>query len=489
MLSFVVNSMSTLQQFRTTSTSPWDKTRAAHLLNRATFGATPEDIDRAVGWGMERTVDYLVDFGKVHDSFSPPDTPEVPEFPKRMFAGLSDDEKKKKRREFGRANRDAIEETRAWWIRRMLKSERPLQEKMTLFWHSHFATGANDVKSARLMLKQNEFLRANCLGNFRDLLVGISRDPAMLRYLDNNTNRRQHPNENYARELMELFTMGIGNYTEDDVKGAARAFTGWTFRGETFTFAKFQHDEGVKTFLGHTGNLDGTSIIDSILEQKCTAQFMAKKLLRFFVYDNPDPRIVDELASLLRTHNYEFKPVVRTLLRSEIFYSPQAYRTQIKSPAQLVVGSARLLGVTMDERAMAAAMRMIGQDLLYPPNVKGWDGGEAWINTTTLLTRYNLAGYLLSGQMPGVGSTPRAKGPRQIRLDRFSPPQNELNKMYGTDIAADVLVDSLGARLLQAKLNEQRRAWLLDQAKTMPVSERPTRIAHLIMSMPDYQLC
>jgi hypothetical protein len=488
--------MSALQPFRDTFTNPWDKTLAAHLLNRTTFGAVPEDIQRAVDWGMERTIDYLVDFEKVADvDFPAPDTPGVPENPQKLLADLKPEERKQKMQEFQRANREAIEETRGWWIRRMLKSKRPLQEKMTLFWHGHFATSANDVKRACLMLKQNEFLRANCLGNFRELLLGISRDPAMLKYLDNNTNRRQHPNENYARELMELFTLGIGNYTEDDVKAAARAFTGWSFRGEEFVFRPGEHDDGIKTYLGRTGHLDGADVIDVILEQPCTARFMAKKLVRYFVCDDPPPTVVEEVAAMLRAKNYEFKPVVRAILQSEIFYSPKAYRTQIKSPAQLVVGSVRSLGVTMSERAMAVAMRMLGQDLLYPPNVKGWDGGEAWINTTTLLMRYNLAGYLLSGQIPGEGEgkAPKVKTPqaRRLRLDRFSPPHHDLNKMYVPDIAvdADRLVDALIGRLLQAKLDAQARRWLVEQAEVIAVSERPTRVAHLIMSMPDYQLC
>src|SRR5439155_3586051 len=225
-----------------------------------------------------------------------------------------------------------------------------------------------------------------------------------------------------------------------------------------------------------------------------TARFLAKKLLRFFVCDDPEPPAVEEVASMLRAKNYEFKPVVRAILQSELFYSPKAYRTQIKSPAQLVVGSVRALGVTMNERAMSVAMRMLGQDLLYPPNVKGWDGGDAWINTTTLLMRYNLAGYLLSGQIPGEGGGgPNVKNrqARRLRLDRFGTPHHELNNIYGVNIASDAdrLVDALIGRLLQAKLDAQARRWLVEQAEVITVSERPTRVAHLIMSMPDYQLC
>jgi hypothetical protein len=472
--------------FTPTGRNPWDHTLAAHLLNRAGFGGLPEDIAQAVFWGMDRTVDYLIDFDKIEESFAPPEMPDNPHDP-REFRQLSQEQRQMLRRQ----NREAIEEIRGWWVGRMLRTKRPLQEKLTLFWHGHFATSANDVRNARHMLAQNEFLRENCLGNFRDLLLGVSRDPAMLKYLDNNTNRKQRPNENYARELLELFSLGIGNYTEDDVKAAARAFTGWTFRGDEFFFAERQHDFGLKTFLGETGNFDGADIIDIILRQPCTARFMANKLFEFFAYESPEPAVLDEMAGLLRSHNYEFKPFLRTLFRSEVFYSPKAYRCQIKSPAQLVTGSVRLLGVRINERALAVAMRALGQDLLFPPNVKGWDGGEAWINTNTLLLRYNLAGYLLSGSPPG-DATPQ-RGPRQrvFRFLRQAAPKNELMQIVGADVAAEPekLVNVLTGRLLQAQLDNKAREWLVEQAYRFGPSERPTVVAHLIMSMPDYQLC
>lgn len=469
----------------------WNRTLAAHLLNRAGFGALPEEVDRATAAGMETTVDALLDFDKVTEAFLPPDTPEIPEGARRKLAALPPEERRLKVQQFQRENRESIEETRGWWIRRMLHSRAPLREKLTLFWHGHFATSANDVKMARHMFNQNEFLRANCLGNFRALVLGISRDPAMLKYLDNNTNRKQRPNENYARELLELFTMGIGNYTEADVKACARAFTGWTFQGEEFVFQENQHDAGTKTFLGRTGELDGTDIIDIVLEQPCTARFIAAKLLRYLVSDNPDGNLVEATAALLRSSRYELKPVVRAIVCSETFYSARSYRTQIKSPAQLVIGSARLLRAEINERALAVAMRMLGQDLLYPPNVKGWDGGETWINTTTLLARYNVAGYLLSGEIPGSG-TPAAKGGnRRFRLERFSKPTHQLNTIYPPDIASDAprLVNALVGRLLQSYLDDKARQWLIAEAETTRVSGRPALIAHLIMSMPEYQLC
>ncbi|MEI6082866.1 MAG: DUF1800 domain-containing protein [Verrucomicrobiota bacterium] len=474
--------MSTLQPY----VGKWNGTLAAHLLNRTGFGPLPAEIERAVAAGLTKTVDGLLSPENEGSQFPMPVMPEVAEFPRRELAALSPEERKKKMEEIQRANREGVEAVRAWWIGRMWRSQWPLREKLVLFWHGHFTSSVMDVKVPRLMFNQNAFFRKNCLGDFRTLLVGISQDPAMLRYLDNNTNRREHPNENYARELMELFSMGIGNYTEDDVKAAARAFTGWTSEGEDFVFNERAHDGNVKTFLNETGRFDGTDIIDIILLQPCTARFMATKLLNYFVTDHPAPAAVEAVAAMLRSNGYQFKPVLRAIFTSDYFYSTTAYRSQIKSPAQLVVGSVRLLDIALDERALGIAMRGLGQDLLAPPNVKGWDGGETWINTTTLLMRYNYAGFLLSGDVPdAVPQKARA------RLNRLGKPKNKLALLYPPEVVdnAPKLVDALIARLLQTKLDAKARQWLLEQAETARLSERPVRVAHLIMSMPDYQLC
>ena len=474
--------MSALQPY----TGKWDRTLAAHLLNRAAFAPLPAELTKAVADGFDKTVDGLFAFEPEIDRLPPPDMPDVPDHPKLQLAGLTPEERKKKIEELNRTNRDAIDDLRGWWIRRMLQSRWPLREKLTLFWHGHLTTSANEVKAAKLLFIQNGFLRHNCAGNLRTLLTGISRDPAMLRYLDNNTSRKEHPNENYARELMELFTLGIGRYSEDDVKAAARAFTGWSFRAEEFEFHQREHDFGTKTFLGETGNFDGDDIIDIMLKQPCTARYIANKLAKFFVSDTPDPDFVESVAGLLRENGFEFRPTLQAIFQSEYFYSAKVYRAQVKCPVQLVVGSARLLGVTLDERALAIAMRTLGQDLFYPPTVKGWDGGETWINTTSLLQRYNFAGFLLSGEMPGQVSQKF-----RFRIDRFGKPQNEINTIFDKDFAdnAPRLVDAMIGRMLQASLDAKARQWLIEQAETTRLSERATRVAHLVMSMPDYQLC
>lgn len=463
----------------------WDRAAATHLLNRAGFGPLPEEVEAALRRGLPATVRQLLDFEPEGTRFPMPELPALVELPRRELAGLPPAERQAKQREFQRANREALEAIQGWWIRRMRQSHWPLREKLVLFWHSHFATSAEDVRSARLMFQQNALLRKHCLGDFRTLLIGISRDPAMLRYLDNNTNRKGRPNENYARELLELFTMGIGHYTEDDVKAAARAFTGWTFEEDEFVFRQRDHDFGAKTFLGRTGHFDGTDIIDIILQQPVTARFLAGKLLKFFACDEPDPAVVEALAGVLRDSGYQFRPLLETLFASDYFYSAPVRRTQIKSPAQLVVGTARLLGAQLDERALALAMQQLGQHLLHPPNVKGWDGGETWINTQTLLQRYNFAGFLLTGKTAGTGARFRQ------RLDRFGPPTHELTKWYPKEACDNpaALVDALVARLLSGPIDAKARQWLIEQAETTRLAERPVRIAHLILSMPDYQLC
>ena len=274
----------------------------------------------------------------------------------------------------------------------MLVTARPLEEKLTLFWHGHFATGDVKVRDYRMMLRQNEMLRARASGELRALLVGILQDPAMLVYLDNGENIKKHPNENFGRELLELFTMGVGNYTERDVREAARAFTGWTNDVLAFKFDREQHDFGDKTFLGRTGPLDGTDIIDAILAQPVTAEFVAAKLYRFFVRDTASPAVKAELGRGFRSSGYRMKPLLKRMFLSKDFYSAPAVATQIKSPVTLVVSTYRKLGLrelpTVPDFGRLTGG--LGQLLFDPPNVAGWAGGRTWITPATLLQRGNL---------------------------------------------------------------------------------------------------
>ena len=386
------------------SVADWDHPKAAHLIERAGFGGTPEEIERLAAMTPDEAVDWLVNYARIEDDLatfdaSPIWDPAMDPFPtsraeavriarergeamgaKLLPAGESRRLQPVVNKFFYGLRANAIETQRLalWWGGRMLRSRRPLEEKLTLFWHGHFATANGKVRDTRMMLRQNEMLRDNASGNFRDLLVGILKDPAMLVYLDNGENVKGHPNENFGRELLELFTMGVGNYTEQDIREAARAFTGWTNDVLEFTFNTEQHDFGDKTFLGQTGGFDGGDIIDIILQHKPTAEFVAGKLYRFLVREDLDDEVGAELGATLRDGGYELKPLLKRILLSRDFYSPASYATQIKSPVHLIVSTYRKLGLRElptipDFDRLTSGL---GQRLFNPPNVAGWAGGS-----------------------------------------------------------------------------------------------------------------
>jgi len=304
--------------------------------------------------------------------------------------------------------RQAIETLQLWWLDRMITTPAPLVEKMTLFWHGHFTTAAvQKGVSPAAVLAQNALFRSFAVGNVRELTQRVARDPAMLIYLDNVHNAATHPNENFARELMELFTLGIGNYTEADVREAARAWTGLRIRrttGEVYLDARL-HDSGVKTVLGRTGPLDGSDVVDAIFEQPAAARFLATKLLAFFVYADPEPDLIEVVAQQLRAHDFVLAPVLTTLFSSRVFFSDRAYRALVKSPVEFVVGSYRLFGVDVADPVALGALRRMNQTLFYPPNVKGWPGGAAWLSTATILARENFANALMTAKVVQGEST------------------------------------------------------------------------------------
>jgi hypothetical protein len=398
--------------------SDWNSGRAAHLLERAGFGAAPEDIARFAAMMPQQAVDALVDYETIASDLKPFDEsviwdPGMDPFPpsraeavriaRERGVGLGEKvltEGAQRRLQpvvdkfFYGLFANAIETQRlgVWWANRMLATRRPLEEKLTLFWHGHFATGENKVRDYRMMLRQNEMFRAKASGPFRDLLVGILKDPAMLVYLDNGENIKKHPNENFGRELLELFTMGVGHYTEQDVREAARAFTGWTNDVLAFKFDTAQHDFDEKTFLGRTGPFDGEDIVDIVLSQPVTAEFMAAKLYRFFVRDEVDAKVKTALGGTYRDSAYQVKPLLKRIFLSKDFYSPSTVGTQIKSPVQLVVSTYKKLALrelptVPDFGRMTSSL---GQSLFDPPNVAGWAAGRTWITPSTLLNRGNL---------------------------------------------------------------------------------------------------
>jgi uncharacterized protein (DUF1800 family) len=361
----------------------------------------------------------------------------------------------------------------------------PLQEKLTLFWHGHFTTSAKDERGALLIWTQNELLRRNVAGNFRENVRQISRDPAMLDYLNNQQNRKAHPNENYARELMELFTLGIGNYTEYDIREAARAFTGWAHDGEDFIFRRYDHDDGDKKFFGKKGDFDGDDVIEIILNHPACAKYIAGRFWNFFAYEDAEPPMIESLGQLLRESKWEIRPMLRTMFASQAFYSDRAIGSQIKSPVQLVVGTIRLLGLDMPPvRALQGPLNQMGQVPLEPPNVKGWPGGRQWINTSTLFVRYNTAVWLAGGG----GQVPIARGrPGKVKI-KMATVESNFAPAKGDD--ALEVVNYWIARLIQRPIDEEKKQVLIDVLNGRPNDEEAVKkMIQLIVSMPEYQLC
>jgi uncharacterized protein (DUF1800 family) len=487
-----------LQKYVPSDSDRFDSVKAAHLLNRAGFGGKPAEIDAILALGPARAVEAMLDFpdapAQELSKTDQPDFSSIDGYPKTfqerrdMLAGKSDEERKSLIQQFMAKNREAMAAVLGWWIKRMTFGQYPLQEKLTFFWHGHFTTSARDERAAQLMWQQNETLRQNAGGNFRTFVKQISRDPAMLDYLNNQENRKAHPNENYARELMELFTLGIGNYSEQDVKEAARAFTGWGHDGEQFMYRKFDHDTGTKTFMGVSGNFDGDDIIELILQHPACATYISKCLLSFFVQDETDPAICQSLGNVLRDNNYELRPVLETMFCSKLFYSPEVIGGQIKSPVQLVVGTMRLLDVEPPQpMAMFAALDQMGQVPFGPPNVKGWPGGRSWINTSTLFVRYNTAVWLAGGgpAIAGGGNVARfvmmRPGFRFGAQPQFNP--------TATGNAQEV-ADAWIHRLIQRPIADDRRQILIDTLGDKPQSSAALKkMVQLIVSMPEYELC
>jgi uncharacterized protein (DUF1800 family) len=376
--------------FAPTAADPWDLRQAAHLHRRAGFGATWAELQRDVKDSPAVSVERL---------FKPRE--------------LTTDEKTSLESvERGALESRDAERLKAWWLYRILFDNDPLREKLTLFWHGHFATSNRKVQSLTYMHQQNETLRRHALGEVGDLLTDVIADPAMLIWLDGANSKKEKPNENFAREFLELFTLGVGHYTEKDIREAARAFTGWVRNRENnrFHHDPAQFDDGEKTFLKQTGKWKPADIVRITLEQPACAEFLCRKLYRYFVSDSaePGPELIRPLAEELRSHRYSIRHVVGIILRSRHFYAKANWFQRIKSPIEYSVGLIRALEVPRSDvslLALAVTCERQGQELLYPPNVKGWDGGKSWLNSTTLLERGNWANDLVWGN-PDLGLKP-----------------------------------------------------------------------------------
>jgi len=453
---------------------------ARHLLSRTGFGATQAEVERFARMTREQAAKALLaDVRTVAITPPPPwvGTTEALQYP-RTGENATEAEKKMFQQ---RQVREGLE-LRGWWVTEMLVTPSPLTERMTLFWHNHFVSSQQKVKLAELMYRQNVTLRANALGNFGDMLHAIARDPAMVIYLDNAQNRKAAPNENFAREVMELFTLGEGNYSESDIKDAARAFTGWSLDRATgqFLLRRFIHDDGTKTVLGRTGNLDGDQVLDILLAQPQTAEFITRKLWREFVAPEPDDAEIRRIARRFRDSHYDIKVAMHALLTSDAFYAPEHRGTLIKSPVELVVGTLRQFGMQpADALPFAVAAAGMGQNLFSPPNVKGWPGYETWINSTTLLARKQFLDRVFRTDDGGNAAMASAPAPEPMAAN---VPRQAITPVGAQD--PDKLRQIAFRRAMERGLNSVQfdsAAWLA-QFGALPDSARTDAATRLLLA-------
>ncbi|MDP9111133.1 MAG: DUF1800 domain-containing protein [Candidatus Eremiobacteraeota bacterium] len=457
---------------------PWNERTAAHLLRRAGFGGTPEQIARTASMRAHDAVESLVHFPSAGDLPQQPDNvyDPRPDYLSMRSSGMRPDAAALK--ELNKKQRASILDKQSWWLNRMLLTPAPLQEKMALYLHGHFTTAAiQKGVFPQYVWRQNELFRNSALGNLRDLTLAVSRDPAMLLYLDNARSTRGNPNENYARELMELFTLGHGNYSEEDIRQSARAFTGWTIDRRTgeFIVNPRVHDDGSKTFLGRSGNLDGTGIVQIIYQQNACARFWSQSLLNYFLYNNPEPELIDALALVIRKNDYNLAPVMSTLLQSAVFFSPRAYRALVKSPVEFVVGTVNAFGLSHVDLSALRALNQMGQILFYPPNVAGWPGGTNWITSQTMIARQNFVAGLVN--LPAMDRSWLGRSP----LEPHSAAKEIVAKLLQNDAP-----DQAYAQLVSYLNGGSTSA--LKSFSAENYQERIRGAAYLAAAMPAYQL-
>jgi len=376
-----------------------------HLFSRASFGLSVSEMQNLSSQSTDDLVDQLV---QERSKPEPPGEWVTEPFDINEYLSWTPEEQMA----FLELNRERIEELRSWWLELMMDKPFNLLEKMTFFWHGHFTTDIESAILATFLFKQNDTIRTYALGNFRDFLKAIYKDPAMLLYLNGNENVASAPNENFARELLELFTLGVGNYTEPDIKAAARALTGWNI--DPFNITSFfnpnNHDYAIKNFLGESGNFNGDDIVDIILQQDQAARFICKKFYNFFVSREENEAFVEQLANEFRNQNYEIEPVIRMLLKSTEFYSENASASLIKSPVDLTVANARMLSSqSVNAFFVLVFQSLIDQEIMNPPNVAGWPGQRAWISPTTYVFRNTISEIYVNPEFlrdQNTGETP-----------------------------------------------------------------------------------
>jgi len=485
-----------------------DQLKNQHLFWRAGFGPAVEQLDSlkhftsaevyaAFVKASSGKTTYIDVAGNYIDGFMKG----IDEANKLQPRDLTSEERRRRQQQ----NRQGIRSLNTHWLHEMVQSPAQLREKMAFFWHGHFACRNLNVFYQQELL---HIIRTHALGNFRRLLKEVSRSAAMLFFLNNQQNRKGKPNENFAREVMELFTLGRGHYSENDVKEAARAFTGWSanVRGE-FIFRKFQHDQGNKTILGKTGNFDGDAVLDIILEQKQTARFIAEKVYCFFVNEIPDAEKINWLANRFYHHDYEISHLLDDIFTAAWFYDEKNIGTRIKSPVELLVGIRRMIPMTLqNDDSLLVIQRLLGQVLFYPPNVAGWPGGRSWIDSSTLMLRMrlpqlfndkdelNLSPKPDDDQMMGREENDRAPAGSQkvrttVRGVRFIDAKLEWQDFYNylAPVQRDKLENAIAAALLQTK----RAASAALVRRFADETSRESFIRSLTlqyMSTPEYQM-
>jgi uncharacterized protein (DUF1800 family) len=481
---------------------PSNRLKNQHLLWRAGFGPMAENAADLESMSQKKLWELLL-----KTSAKTPDKIEVSQnLIDGFFKGVKDfqdlqkkDFTKEQQKQIREMSKDDLKNLNIRWLDEMVNSEAQLREKMSLFWHGHFACRVINSYYQQELL---QVIRENALGNFKDLLKAVSKSASMLQFLNNQQNRKQHPNENFAREVMELFTMGRGNYTENDIKEAARAFTGWGFnmQGE-FVFRKMLHDEGQKTVLGKTGNFDGDDIINLLLEQKQTARYIAKKIYRYYVNDKADEEKVEWLAGRFYQNGYDIKKLLDDIFTSDWFYSEKNIGTKIKSPVELLAGMRRLLPMELEnEQAQLLFQRTLGQILFYPPNVAGWPGGKNWIDSSSLMLRLRIPQIVTLNEAMDI----RPKSDDDVMMGQMMEEGIKKLKAVAKDATARVdwtmvnkvfeavprenLLQKISAVLLQTR--SQVSTNILNKYLNTESRENFIKSAIVnIMSTPEYQLC
>lgn len=473
-----------------------DREKCAHLLRRFGLGASEAELDFYLSGGIAGAIDKLINYES------------IPDEPVPLEAMRPDD------------RNIPMPLLQLWWLLRIASSRRPLQEKMTLFWHDHFATSAQKVTGSLIMYEQNETLRANATGRFQALLSAVSKDPAMLFWLDNQYNVKGKPNENFAREVMELFTLGIGNYSEKDVQEAARAFTGWTIRRRNlrdigdvkgklpsnvfFQFVPNLHDSGTKTILGNTGNFDGDDVLGILCGHPRTAYYLTEKIWSYFVYPEPEKAVVERHAKKFRDSGLDIKVLLRSIMEDPLFFSDKSERAIYKNPADFCLATIRQLGLgEATARAFAGgnqegarprippilaaqqAMKSMGMDLLFPPDVNGWDGGPSWVTSATMVERIQWADRMFPVQLP----SPQG-GAIRSRKAVFNFP---IMTLISDDPTPENLVSKL-LSLFDAQAPEAKRRSMIEAAQKVgsrytnqTANRAANAVARLIFGSPEFQ--